>query len=179
MWKFRICNNKDEWIPFLCLFTLIPGFSWTYHEYLNQLLNVPRGDAPGGNDAPFYFMLQDVVRGLCAATGMLLSLVVVALTWKRFPKGSRNALWFAWLWSMPWVASAFVTYCGSSHLMDAQRAISRWRTHDEYLYDPLREGATYGALLFAGVLAFLARRRNGSRNSIEASPSSSTAPNPI
>ena len=164
MWKLPLYKEKDDWIWLACLLTLIPGFSWTYHEYVSHLLNVPRGDAPGGNDAPFYFMRQDVVRGICAATGMFLSLVLVAVTWKRFPKGSSNALWFAWLWSMPWVAMALVTYCRSSHLMDPQRATAGWTTAEQYSSDPIRWTTFILAMLAAPAMnRWLRRYRWGNR----------------
>jgi hypothetical protein len=169
MWKLPLCKEKDDWILLACLVTLTPTFSWTYQEYLSHLLNVPGGDAPGGNDAPFYFMRQYVMRGLCAATGMLLTLILVALTWTRFPKGSSHALWFAWLWSMPWAVNGLYTYCRSSHLMDPQRATADWATAGEYISDPVRHAAMFLAMASALAINFLLRRyRCGDR--IERSP---------
>jgi hypothetical protein len=161
MWKLPLFKEKDDLIPVACLITLLPNFSWTYHDYLSRLLDVPGGDAPGASDGPFYFMRQDVIRGLCAATGMLLSLILVALTWKRFPKGSSTALWFGWLWSMPWVVDGLYTYCRSSHLMDPQRATAGWTTASAYIADPIRHTAMFLAMLVAVALGFLLRRYRG------------------
>ncbi len=157
MWKLPLHNEKDDWVFFAGFLALIPTFSWTFHEYVSHLLNVPSGSAPG-NDGPFYFLRQDVVRGICAATGMLLSLILVALTWKRFPKGSCNALWFAWLWTMPWAAVGLYAYCGSSHLMDPQTATAGWKTADEYVEDPIKPTAMLLMALVAVAMNLLFRR---------------------
>jgi hypothetical protein len=158
MWKMPLYNHKDECILVACFFTVIPAFSWTFHEYVQHWLNVPPGDTPGGSDSPLYFMRQDVVWGICSATAMLLSLVLVALTWKRFPQGSSHALWFSWLWTMPWVASGLVTLCRSSHLMDPQKATAGWATAHDYIADPIRHGAMILMMLTALAMSFLMRR---------------------
>ncbi len=145
------------WAPLMVILTL--RWSESLQEYVIHVVNVPQGDAPGG--APFWSMRQKVVDGICAGTGMALSIVLVALTWKRYRRLSSIALVFAWIWCMPWVADALVISCRSSHLMDARRAVSAWKTSDEYRNDPLREAADWGTTLFALPLAFFFAKRYG------------------
>jgi hypothetical protein len=106
-------------------------------------------------------MREKVVDGICAGAGMALSIILVALTWKHYRRYSSMALVFAWIWCMPWVADALVISWRSSHLMDARRAVSAWKTYDEYRNDPLRQAAKWGATLFALPLAFSFRKRYG------------------
>jgi hypothetical protein len=42
------------------------------HEYVSRVLNVPDGDAPCGDDTPFWFMRQHVVDGIRSGAEMVL-----------------------------------------------------------------------------------------------------------
>ena len=158
MWK--LTNPKGEWILAVVVAILLVRYSWTLHEYVELALDVPAGDAPGG-DAPFWFLRQHVVDGVCAEVGMLLALLLAALTWKRYPRYSSTALWMGCLWSVPSVVDALIICCRSSNLMDPRRAATDWKTFDQWLDDPLRRVSFYASLAAIVALAFALRRRSG------------------
>jgi hypothetical protein len=114
MWKLPITNPRGEWVIGICLPIISLRYNWTFHEYVTHLLDVPHGDAPGG-DAPFYFLRVHFVDGICARIGMLLTLILVALTWKPHRRQSSMALMFGWIWCMPSLANALIIYCRTSH----------------------------------------------------------------
>jgi hypothetical protein len=151
MWKFRLTNPRGEWVIGACLPILLLRYNWTFQEYVTHLLHVPDGDAPGG-DAPFYFLRVQFVDGICAGVGMLLTLILVALTWKPYQKQSSMALFMGWIWCMPSVVTALMIYCRTSRLMDAQQAVSGWKTYDEWSHD---RWAPFWATLLTGLALHL------------------------
>jgi hypothetical protein len=126
-------------------------------------------------------MREKVVHGICAGTGMALSIILVALTWKHYRRLSSIALFLAWISCMPWIADALVISWRSSHLMDARRAVSAWKTYDEFGNDPLRQAAEWGATLFAVPLALFFRKRYGWKQATDATAvdSPSNQPDPL
>ena len=134
------------------------GTNWTFQQYVGHALAVPDTALPG-DSPPFYFIRHDFVRGVCAGIAALLSFVLVAATWKRFPHYSGIALFMSWLWLMPHVCDAWMIYWRCPHLLDAHKAASAWNTFDEYLNDPLRQAVKWGNLLFAVALAVVLSRR--------------------
>jgi hypothetical protein len=161
------------WIWAVLLLILTLRWSDSLEEYVRHVLNVPDGDAPGNAGEPFWFMRQKVVEGICAGTGMTLVIVLVALTWKHYRRYSSMALFFAWIWCMPWVADALVISCRSSHLMDARRAVSAWQTYDQFGSDPLRAFAKLGSGLLAVPLAFFFAKRYGWKQAKDATAADS------
>ncbi len=78
----------------LVLIDAFVGTNWTFQQHVSHALGVPDTASPG-DAPPFYFIRQDFVRGICAGIGLLLSFVLVAVTWKRFRHYSGIALWMS------------------------------------------------------------------------------------
>ncbi len=133
------------------------GTNLSFEQYVSKAMGVPDTALPG-DSPPFYFIREHFVRGVCAGVAVLLSFVLVAVTWKRFPHYSGITLWMSWLWLMPHVCEALMIYGRCPHLLDANKAASAWNTDDEFLNDPLRRAVEWGNLLFAVAMALVLSR---------------------
>jgi hypothetical protein len=168
MWTSRKSDFKGCWVvAVLLLIVYFVGSNWTFDEYVSHALGVPEDGAPG-DAPPFYFLRHDFVRGVCAGAALLLTLVLVALTWKQYQPYSGMALWMAWLWLMPPIVDALIIYWRCPHLMDARRAVSGWNTFHEYLDDPFRRAAYWVTALFAVPLALFLSWRYGRKKCSDA-----------
>jgi len=156
MWTIRKPDSKawkGLWVLAvnLLIFYFV-GSNLTFQDYVSHTLGVPDVGSPG-DDPPFSFLRQHFVQGVCAGAAVLLNLVLVALTWKRYQLFSGMALWMTWLWLMPPIVDALIIYWRCPHLLDARNAVSGWNTFHEWLNDPLRRAAFWGTALFALPLA--------------------------
>jgi hypothetical protein len=158
-----ILCKRGEWVLGLSLPILLLRYNWTFHEYVTRLLDVPRGDVPGRDDSPFYFLRVDAVDGICAGIGFALSLVLAALTWKRYRNESIMVLFMGWICCLPSFVNAIIIVSGTSHLMNAKTAVSSWKTFDEWFR--FRQAAFWGTLLAALPFCYVLRRRYGSQAS--------------
>ena len=148
---------KGVWV--LALGLLIGHFvsyNIAFSEFLSRLLNVPHNASPQDNP-PLYFLRQDVVAGLCFGAGMLLTVLLVAITWRRFQPYSFVTLWLAWLFCMPGIVKAASVYVRCPNLLDPRGAKSAWLTFEDYIHDPYLKGAMYGTMAVGVVLAYVTR----------------------
>jgi len=158
-----VANRKSEWVIMIAVTIIIcvVRYNWTLEKYVGHLLNMPQGEAPGGgpgDDRPFWFLRRDFLDGICAATGMLLATVLVAVTSSFNRRASFQAFFMAWIWCMPGTLRGLIIWWRCPHLMDPQRAVSAWATFDQWINDPLIAIAMWGSLLFALAIVLAFRR---------------------
>lgn len=128
------------------------------------------GDAP-----PWYFITQDFAQGICSGGALVLSLLVAAVMWRRWPSHAVMLVWMPLLWLGQDVARSWIIHQACPGLLDGQRSTTRWPTFQSYLDDPDIAGANTlvmaGALLLSVVLSLVdghVRRRLAARRATRA-----------
>ena len=116
----------------------------------------------------FWFMREKVVDGICAGTGMALSVVLVALTWKTLSAIQQHRPGFC-------LDSVHALGCRCiGHFLPVipsngrtRRAVSTWKTYNEFANHPFRGSAKLDFGLFALPLAYIFGKRYGWKQSDE------------
>lgn len=129
-------------------------------------------DAGPGDDPPWYFLRRDFIYGACAAVGLLATLLLAAVTWRRNPDFSCMIVACNLAFLIPPVVKLCVILLRTEHLFDAARATSEWPTFDSYLHDWSRRGAVIaGWLLATPIVIWLGRRAKADQRTIDPPPS--------
>src|SRR5258706_14821911 len=98
--KQRFLEGKWRWGAFLVIYFL-SGISGLY---LGRLFGAP-SDSPG-SEPPWYFIRQDFFHGIGSLAGMVVILLILALTWRRYSVGNWVLLMFVGIWMIPSVVTA-------------------------------------------------------------------------
>ena len=96
-------------------------------------------DPPGG-DAPWYFIRQDAIHGLCMLLYLALCLAVGTLAIRKRWHGGAAMIFFGVVWSMAPIWQLGIIYLKSDDVFDPVTARTSWATFDSYIGDPWRWG---------------------------------------
>lgn len=147
---------KGAWVLVVLLF--MPPFEYRFgpqlEAHVRQTLDVP-DDGSLGQDPPFYYLRGEFVEGVCSAVFAAVGFLFAAATWKWCQPYSGVAFWMIWLHHMPGAVDALIVYWRCPHLLDAEKAISGWKTFEEALNDPLRDTAHWVTASLAVLFACL------------------------
>lgn len=129
--------------------------------YFGEVWQFP-DDSPG-DAPPWYFIRRDLIQGVCHATGLALTLIVLLPCLLYRPRWPRSmwagmALWMAVLSHSVSIWQAVLIYFRTSHPMTPKIATSDWATFHEYNSDWLRSTGTVGCLLASLCLAVFVSR---------------------
>ncbi len=102
---------------------------------LNQNLLSLTGYTPG-DDPPFYFLQQDMVKGLTLIIPFLLTITLAGAFFRRSPAYAIIVATQSLLFYLPAIATAAFIACHTTYLYDPARATSAWPTLQDYLGDP-------------------------------------------
>lgn len=96
-------------------------------------------DLPAG-DAPWYFIRQDVIYGLCMLLYLALCLAVGTLGMKKRWPGGAAMIVFGLVWSVGPIWHLGLIYLKSDDIFDPVAARTSWPNFDSYINDPLQWG---------------------------------------
>jgi hypothetical protein len=99
--------------------------------YIPRWLDVPM-PSPGA-EPPWYFIRQDFFSGLGTTAGMLLLLILLAVTWRRYTVTNWILLLNIFIWMFPSAFTALIIYIRCENFFDYPNAISAWPTFNAYL----------------------------------------------
>lgn len=95
-------------------------------------------DPPGG-DAPWYFIRQDAIHGLCLIPHLVLCVALGTLAIKKRWPGGAAMVFLGIVWSSGPIWQLGLIYLKSDDIF-APTARTSWLTFDSYLNDPMRWG---------------------------------------
>jgi hypothetical protein len=157
----------------LMAITIATGFasSWILLKLLPRetLVNL-------GTDPPLYSLREDVVRGACAAVGLLLSVGVYVAFFRAYSKELVATVIGLLAYYVNPIGLAAYIFIRTRHLFDTQNAIIPWTTFEEYAV--IREYAAFLTMgAFLGVFLFLwLKKRREKNQSIKDSGPNETGP---
>jgi hypothetical protein len=90
------------------------------------------GDAP-----PWYFIRHQFVDGVCKGVALLITLLLALMVVRWVPESSLTLAMFGLIWLGGEVWQSVVIMMNCQNLMDPVQATTRWKTFDDFLYDPI------------------------------------------
>lgn len=144
----------------ILLLWLVVGFGPVFagilrRDHVESLFRVPQTFP--GEDPPLYFIRDDLLLGIFAAVGALLSFILAAFAWKHGREISWMIQWMTLLWLGLYVAPAVYIWLRCDNLFEPN-ALIPWATFEDYITDPLRWLAVGSAMVLALVYSVVASR---------------------
>lgn len=108
-----------------------------------------------GDDPPFYYLQEDMIKGLTLIIPFFLALALAGAFFRRSPVYAIILALQSLLFYLPSIVTAAFIACHTSYLYDPARATSAWPTFSDYLADPWFWVIQGGCITFALLMALV------------------------
>ena len=150
--------KKKELQPWLIVYIII-GISMIMSFVVEPQLQSYLGNSKlyPGSKIPWYFIQRDFIASLSSIIGVLISLPLIYVAYKRFKIEWSPAVFFLFMSYLTSIYRGLIIFIYAGNVLNINKAKVAWPTFDSYM----AEKSHYGWLLFLiiTVLLFVNRQR--------------------